>query len=209
MEKPRIGLLPLYAELYDRALPERRPEVEAFLHRIVGALERRGLSVMAAPVCRLRDEFSAAIRSFEAGGADAVVTLHLTYSPSLESAEALAATRLPIIILDTTPAYEFGPGQDPRQVFANHGIHGVQDMCNLLIRNGKWFALEAGHWEESDVIDRVAGWALAATMASRMRSARVGRIGEPFRGMGDFAIPPEVIRSTIGIEILECNPDAI
>ena len=36
-----------------------------------------------------------------------------------------------------------------------HGIHGVQDMCNLLVRNKKQFFIEAGHYKESDVIERV------------------------------------------------------
>jgi len=209
MLKPKAGLLPMYAELYDNAAPEKRPIAEAFLHKALEALEQKGLDVLCAPVCRLEPEFATAVKSFEEAGVDAIVTLHLTYSPSLESSDVLAATALPIIILDTTPAYEFGPEQEPVQIFSNHGIHGVQDMCNLLIRNGKSFQIEVGHLERSDVIDRVAGWVRAASIASRMRGARVGRIGEPFNGMGDFAIPPEILRSTIGIETIICDSQLI
>jgi L-arabinose isomerase len=84
----------------------------------------------------------------------------------------------------------------------NHGIHGVQDMCNVLKRNGKGYFIEAGHWEKSDVLERVVSDVNAVKIAAYMKSARVGRIGEPFTGMGDFDVPPDVLRSTIGINTI-------
>jgi hypothetical protein len=101
--KPKVGLLPLYLKLYDDMWPEMRKRVDGFRQQIATALEERGLEVSAAPVCRLEPEFNAAIENFEKAGMDAIVTLHMAYSPSLESSAALAATRLPIIVLDTTP----------------------------------------------------------------------------------------------------------
>jgi L-arabinose isomerase len=118
----------------------------------------------------------------------------------LESADVLAASRLPVIVCDTTPTYGFGPEQNPEELMYNHGIHGVQDLCNLLLRRGKPFRLEVGHWERSDVLDRVARGVLAAHMAARMRSTRASLIGEPFKGMGDFYVSPADLKKTIGIE---------
>lgn len=209
MNCPTIGLLPLYLELYDRSLPEVRPRMEAFRQTIESEFEKRGLQVVTAPVCRLKDEFESAIGCFEEADVDAIVTLHLAYSPSLESAPALARTRLPVIVLDTTPTYSYGPRQDPDELMYNHGIHGVQDLCSVLIREGKPFAIETGHWENSDVLDRVAAWARAAMAASRMRSARVGLIGVPFEGMGDFAVEREALRRNIGIEVVDARPDQL
>lgn len=205
MTKPKIGLLPLYLELYDTAVPEARARVEAFYATIAEALEKNGLDVVRTSICRVKPEFETAVQAFEDAGADAIVTLHLAYSPSLESAEALARTKLPIIVLDTAPAAAYGPDTDATELMYNHGIHGVQDMCNLLIRNGKAFEIEAGHWETSDVLDRVAAWARAAKIASAMRSARIGRIGEPFKGMGDFAVPDDVLASTVGMQTVQCD----
>ncbi|MGC8861225.1 MAG: L-arabinose isomerase family protein [Armatimonadota bacterium] len=203
--QPKIGLLGLYLELYDDAMPEVRPRIDAFLETIASELCARGLDVVDGPVCRVKNEFQQVIRSFEQAGADAIVTLHLAYSPSLESAEAFAQTRLPVIVLDTTPSFEYGPSTDPEELMYNHGIHGVQDLCNLLIRLRKRFWIEAGHWKESDVLDRIAGAARSAHLATSMRRSRVGRIGEPFAGMGDFAVDQSQLAS-IGIEIASCDP---
>ncbi len=204
-----VGLLPLYLELYDRVLPEKRAGAERFYGAIAAALKKRGLEVATAPVCRLRDEVRRALKAFEDTGVDAVVTLHLAYSPSLEAADLLAATPLPLIVLDTTPTCDFGPGQHPDEIMYNHGIHGVQDLCNLLLRRGKVFTIEAGHWQKSDVLDRVGRRARSAMLLARLRLARVGLIGEPFRGMGDFSVSPGLLKETTGIETVLCRPDAI
>ncbi len=200
MKKPKIGLLPMYIKLYDDSWPEMRARVDAFHQTIVKELSKRGIDVLSAPVCRIKPEFEEAVRTFEAEQVDAIVTLHLAYSPSLESSDVLATTKLPLIILDTTPEYDFTPEQDVDEILYNHGIHGVQDMCNLLIRNKKVFSIEAGHWDKSDVLDRISSCIRAARLATCMKNARVGRIGKAFAGMGDFDVPAEDIKSTIGVE---------
>jgi L-arabinose isomerase len=203
MEKLKIGLLPLYIKLYDDHWPEIRERADAFHHTIASELQRKGMDVVSVRLCRIKTEFEEAIQIFEEEGVDAVVTLHLAYSPSLESASLLAATELPIVILDTTPTYDLSPLQLPDEIMYNHGIHGVQDLCNLLLRSGKEFQIEAGHWSQSNVLDRVMDGVKAAKMTKRMKTAKVGRLGRQFDGMGDFQVPTDILQSTIGMETLE------
>ena len=205
MAKPKVGLLPLYLELYDKSMPQLHGQIESFYGIIASELEKRGLDVVRVPICRVSHEFESAVEMIEASEADCIVTLHLAYSPSLESAKVIAATKLPIVVLDTTPTFNFSPSQSSEEIMFNHGIHGVQDMCNLLIRNGKRFGIEAGHWEKSDVLDRVTSWCRAALAASKIRTARIGTIGDAFAGMGDFVVSSEVLRSTIGVETIKCD----
>jgi len=202
----KIGLLPLYLKLYDERDRDKRPRIESFYKQIASELEKKKLEVLTSPICRTSPEFEAAIRSFEDSGAEAIVTLHLAYSPSLESIEALARTALPIIVCDTTPTYSFGPEQDPEEIMYNHGIHGVQDMCNLLVRRGKPFQVEAGHWQKSDVLDRVVRHLISARMVRRLRTLKAGLVGEPFEGMGDFYVSPSDLKATIGVETRVLNP---
>ena len=161
-----------------------------------------------APVCRLEPEFRGAIYGFEKAGVDAIVTLHMAYSPSLESSTALAATRLPIVVLDTTPTYAYGPQQNPEELLYNHGIHGVQDMCNLLLRNHKAFQIEAGFWEKTDVLDRVAAWVRAARLASAIRQSRIGQLGPPSRVWG-FCRSRAVLAKTLGVKTIVAGPEAV
>ncbi len=202
MKTCTIGLLPLYLKLYDNTSADKRPRHEAFYKTISKELQTRGLTVIESDICREEDEFRAAVKKFEAAGAEAVVTLHLAYSPSLESAKVLAATKLPIVVCDTSPTYSYTPEQNPDELFYNHGIHGVQDMCNLLIRNGKEFFIEAGHWEHSDVLDRVLERLKAVRMAAVMNSGKVGLIGDSFKGMGDFYTSPEKLKRTTGAQVI-------
>lgn len=198
MNTPTIGLLPLYLELYDKILPERRAYLEEFQQKIADLLRNQGFKVETTVPCRLTPEFRAAVKRFEDCGALAIVTLHLAYSPSLESAAVLAETRLPIIVLDTTPTFDFGPAQKADAIMFNHGIHGVQDMCNLLLRNGKPFAIEAGHWKKSDVIDRIAARVRGLAMAAAFGNTRTGILGTPFKGMGDFNVPTDFLQQITG-----------
>lgn len=197
-----VGLLPMYVAMYDESSPQMRPLIEAFYARIVESLEARSICVLTSPVCRIESEFEGAVRSFEAGGASAIVTLHLAYSPSLESERPLRETSLPLIVLDTTPEFVFDYRIDSDAIMYNHGIHGVQDMCNLLRRNYKPFVVCAGHCEHSDVIERVVGSARAASVASALRGMRVGLVGKPFDGMGDFKVSPSRLRADFDIEVV-------
>lgn len=206
MKHMKIGLLPFYLELYDKiSPPECRKPLEAFYASISSALRKRGVDVVESKICRLKPEFAAAVRTFEKAEVDAIVTLHLTYSPSLESAEVLAQTHLPVIVLDTTPDYDFGPSQSSKKIMFNHGIHGVQDMCNLLGRNSKPFLIEAGHWKHSNVLDRIVGCVHSARIATALRRSRVGQIGKAFAGMGDFSVPVDVLKRMLGIQTVPCD----
>ena len=204
------GLLPLYLKLYDDMDDgTRRVKIDEFPRTIAAELEKRGLEVVTAPVSRIQKEFAAAVKKLEAEKVDALVTLHLAYSPSLEASDVLAGTKLPIIVLDTTPTYSFSPSQDPDELMYNHGIHGVQDMCNLLIRNGKPFLIEAGHWQKSDVLDRVAALVTPARMAAALRRGKVGMIGTAFKGMGDFFVPAAKIKSTLGATVKSMDAETM
>lgn len=197
--RPKAGLLPLYIKLYDDLNPAWRLPLERFLGRVRKRLVQLGLEVEVAPVCRVAGEFKAAVKALEAACPDALITIHLAYSPSLESAAVLAGTKLPLVVLDTTPDFAMGPDSTPDLIMCNHGIHGVQDLCNLLRRKGKAFAIEAGHWERSDVLQRVVEHVQAARLAAAFRGARVGLIGKPFKGMGDFSVPSATLKAQTGV----------
>lgn len=128
MQKIKIGFLPLYIKLYDDTCASLRLKLEEFYEKMALKLEDEGFDVIRTPFCRIETEFINAVKEYEEKHADCIVTLHMAYSPSLESAQALLHTKLPIVVMDTTMTYAFGPDQDPDEIDYNHGIHGVMDF---------------------------------------------------------------------------------
>ena len=208
MKQAKIGLLPLYIKLYDDFSQGMRAGIDPYHDEIAGALKNQNLEVVRADVCRIKPEFEKAIALFEKENVDAIVTLHLAYSPSLESIEAIANTKLPVIVLDTTKDYEFDFNVYKGAVSYNHGIHGVQDFCSMLRRYKKDFSLFAGHYENSDVIKNVADAARAISASKTLAGSKVGRIGGEFKGMGDFA-PSCKAMEKLGITVVECDGEQL
>jgi L-arabinose isomerase len=204
--KPRAGLLPLYLKLYDECLPDARKGFEEFIPKVEQALASRGVDVVSAGICCIAAEFDHAVQNFEREDVDIIVTIHLAYSASLESIGALTRTKLPIVILDTTMDFDFGLEVAPDRIMYNHGIHGVMDMASMLRRREKPFEIVAGHISESDAVPRAAEIVKAAYAARRLGQTRALRIGESFKGMGDFAVDEKVLRDVLGIKVSQSGP---
>lgn len=204
MKKVKVGFLPLYLKLYDDRISSIRAEMEEYCDSVARALEAEGLTLVRSDICRIAPEFKEAVAQFEAAGVDAIITVHLAYSPSLESIDALADTKLPILVLDTTRDYNFGFDVISGAMMFDHGIHGVQDLCNLLRRRGKEYSLFVGHYVESDVVARIADAARAVKAAKSLSGIRAAGIGGVFAGMGDF-IPSKSAMARLGIEVVECD----
>ena len=99
--------------------------------------------------------------------------------------EAGEIVRMEIVVLDTTPDYQLIKTAGYRDgIMSNHGIHGVQDMCNLLKRNRKPYYICAGHALHSDVVTEVSGMCRAAAVKKAFQRARIGSVGGSFH-IGD------------------------
>ncbi len=207
MKPIRVGLLPLYIKLYDDVDPALRLKQLPFLQDVASALEAEGLELVISDVCRVRAEFERAVSEFNRQDVAAVVTLHLAYSPSLEAVDALAALNMPIILMDTTPTYDFIAEAAVEAIDRNHGIHGVQDLTSVLRRRGVAYHLVAGHLAHSFVAREAAELCRAAAAARALRRMRVGLVGEPFDGMGDFRVDDQALRSVTGAEVFRLSPE--
>ena len=211
MKKITVGYLPLYIKLYDDEIPNYRDPMVAYMHKLIGMIESHGIEVIPADeVCRTKEEFQKAADKFNAAGVDAVITQHLAYSPSLESIDALLSLDAPIIVFDTTLDYGLiRTAHEYDGVPANHGIHGVQDMCNLLKRNHKPYYLCVGHAEHSPVVEEVVSMCRAAAAKKAFQTERIGSVGGSFTGMGDFLISDERYAKEIGPQVKYMTPEVV
>jgi len=200
-KKARAGLLPLYIELYDKLVPNLISQIAPFARDVERQLVENELEVVTAPVCRVEADVRKAIHLFAERHVDVIITLHLAYSPSLEAIEALCDAPQPVIMLDTTPDPQFGRDADPERINYNHGIHGVQDLANLLWRRKKPYWVIAGHLSDKRVTARAKEIALFCRAAKKFSRIRVLRIGPTFEGMGDFRVESSMLKERFGIEV--------
>ena len=88
----KIGFLPLYISLYDKLGTETKETLRVFYNDVAAKFEERGVEVFKCDICMEDYQFEKEIEKIEANGCDAIVTLHLAYSPGLNSEKALANT---------------------------------------------------------------------------------------------------------------------
>ena len=196
--RPKVGLLALTLELYETLLPELRGSRESWLRRaVIPALEREADMLFTRAVFR-REDIEAAVAEFEAARADALLVILLTYSPSQLALPALQRTRLPIVIWNTQELMAVDGTFTLANMVDNHGVHGTQDLANVLTRSGVRFHYVTSPDTDRDGLEELGDFFAAAAAVSRLRSARIGSLGYPFPGMGDFAVDTTHMAATLG-----------
>ena len=88
-----------------------------------------------------------------------------------------------------------------RPMIDNHGVHGTQDLANVLVRSGVPFHYVTSHLSDADGLRR------AGRLLPRPRRpwracgrAALGLLGYPFPGMGDFAVDTTHLAATLGCQ---------
>lgn len=196
--RPKIGLLALTLELYETLAPDLRKNRENWVRQeILPALQPRADVLFEHAVFR-RSEIEAALAGFEAAQADAVLVLLLSYSPSQLSLRALQDTRLPILLWNTQELFAVDQSYSLAELVDNHGVHGTQDLANVLLRAGVKFHYVTSHLRDADALEELNDFFVAAAAVRRLRSARLGLLGYPFPGMGDFAVDNTRMAATLG-----------
>lgn len=198
--KPRVGVLGLTLELYETLVPDLRLQREQWVKRaLLPALEPIA-EVHFERAVYTPEDISGVIKQYEAADIDVLLVICLTYSPSQYSLSALQRTRLPIIVWNTQELYDAGVSFGPDQMMNNHGVHGTQDMCNVLLRSGVKFEYVTSHVRDSAFLAGLEDIFVSVATVNRLRHARLGLIGYPFPGMGDFAHDSTRLTATLGCQ---------
>ena len=196
--KPKVGLLGLTLEFYERLGPQVREGRERWLRRrVIPALSAVADVRFDGAVFR-REDIERTVAAYETDGCDVLLVMLLTYSTSLSSAPALQRCRLPIVVWNTQELYGVDASYDSAAQTANHGVHGTHDLCNVLNRAEVPFAYVTSHLDDDGAVDGLADELHAAAAVSRLRRMRIGRLGYPFPGMGDFGLDTTFLATTLG-----------
>lgn len=201
MEQPRarVGLLGLMLQLYE-TFPELNPAMAQFANDLGGTLASFA-EVDFPGVCTTREQVDRAITHFETQDVDLIIVVLLTYAPSHIALPALLRTRLPILVYNTQQLRAITPDLAAIDITRNHGMHGVQDLTNVLTRANRQFYLVTGHYQDEPTIAAIKTWCDAARVVRVMRQMRLGLIGYPMQGMGDFALDETAFLGQAGVTI--------
>lgn len=199
MSKVKVGLLGLMLELYD-ALPDLKPRMAAFAQELGMSLSTIA-DVDFPGVCNTRDQVDRTVAEFEANDKDLILVVLLTYAPSHIALPALLHTRLPVVIFNTQQLLSITPDVTSDETLWNHGMHGVQDLCNVLLRAERPIHLVTGHYQDKKALAEVGSWCRAAQAVRLARRMRIGLLGYPMEGMGDFGIDQTALLAQMGTEV--------
>jgi L-arabinose isomerase len=196
--RPTVGLLALTLEYYETLVPTLRASREAWVRRaVLPALQPSATVLFSGAVFR-REDIERTIAEYEAAGADALLVVLLTYSPSQITLPALHRTRLPIAIWNTQELAAVDNSFTQGAMIDNHGVHGTQDLANVLVRSCVPFHYVSSAVDDPKGVSQLVDFLTAAAAVSRLRQARVGLLGYPFPGMGDFAVDTTALVSGLG-----------
>ncbi len=205
--KPRIGLLALSLEYYEQQMPGLRQHRERWLHDAAIPALACGAEIRFARAVNCREDVESVVAGYESAGVDALLVVFLTYAPSQIVLPALKRTRLPVVIWNTQELAAVGDGFDAAQMIDNHGVHGTQDLANVLVRSEVPFHFVTSHLGDPRGLEELFDFFAAAAAVARLRSCRLGLLGYPFPGMGDLAVDGTHLAATLGCSCLPLAMD--
>lgn len=182
--KPKIGLLGIMHGLYDEKQPEVTRNQEKFARDVCKQLKEVA-DVQFPRAAKTREDIEAITRQFNTDGLDGIMIVMLLYSPGLRTVQALQENRLPVLMANIQPLPTVTQDWNWSLLTTNQGIHGAQDMANMLLRTDTQAQFITDDWKSDNFKAFVGDWAAAAATSQAMKRMRFAAFCR-MRGMGDI-----------------------
>lgn len=187
VKQPVVQALGLSLDYYRHTMPDYIPRQEDQFQRFLAEIKPHA-DFSGAKLCCVQQEVEDAVKQAESNGADALLLVPLSYTASLMTFRPIMQSSLPVIIWNTQEAKTITPDFNHDDLLMNHVTQGTQDVTNVLVRNGRTFGMESGHYQDQGTIAKLAEWLNAARAVQFAKHLRVGLLGSPFQDMGDFNV---------------------
>lgn len=197
IQPPQIVVLGLSLDLYRQTMPGFMDKMGALLNKFTTRMKPFA-TLVATRLCYTQAQVTEGIKLAERREVDALVLVPMSYTASLMTLLPIMRTMLPVVIWNTQETREVKASFNFEDLKMNHNAQGTQDVTNVLVRQGKIFGMESGHYEDAQALKRLGEWFRAAQTAGYARSIRVGLLGHPFQDMGDFGVDETAMAAAWG-----------
>lgn len=198
--KPRIGLLGIMQELYDKSLPGITERQEGYAQDVCSQLS--DVADWTFPrAARNRSDIEEIMGDFNHDDLDGIMIVMLTYGPSMRTVKALQKNNLPILLANIQPEPVVRTDWDMADLTYNQGIHGAQDMANALLRTpGEAYEVISADWKSDEFKSYVSDWSVSAMTASELKKMKIASFGK-MQGVGDTLTDDAELTRIIGPEV--------
>jgi len=198
--KPKIGLLGIMQELYDKSIPDITETQEEYARNVCNELSSAAELVFPR-AARNRNDIEEILGDFNHEGLDGVMIVMLTYGPAMRTVRALQKNSLPLLLANIQPEPRVRNDWNMDDLTYNQGIHGAQDMANAILRtSGDQFEVISADWKSDEFKAFVSDWSRAAMAASELKQMKIAAFGK-MHGMGDTLSDEAAFTRVIGPEV--------
>ena len=208
-KRPQVGVIFTLLDLYRNVFPDMPERFGAMWRGIVDDVLGEHADLHVPPVSHTPHEVAAAVASCEAVECDLLLVLPMAYAASGSARNALIKTAIPIVLVSTARDATLPHDMGGDEIRANHAVHGIQDLANVLSRAGRPFDLVVGAHQDEAFRGRLKEAVLAGAAARVLKRGKVGRVGKPFEGMLDFGYDPKQLADKLGLTVEEETPERL
>ena len=202
----RIGILLPVADLYHRLWDDIDEALERLGNGVAERFRSAGLDAICSPVVSLTGQVEAACDEFVDKDVDLLLVALAPYCPSGVLAPALVKVPLPVLLWPMQEILRLDPQTyDAETVKLNHGVHGIQDLANVLGKTGRSFGVLHGHHEQTQFLTSLKDWAQAGRIVQSMRNACPVQVGGYFENMLDLQVGEDDFLRRLGITVTEVS----
>ena len=196
-----MGLLVPYNTFWEASVPfDFRAEREALADRVQAALASSVEIVGRGTVASAEDGAELGRRLAEAGVEAILVLQTLAVMPAYTLACLRELPDVPVVVWTAHRRRGLPAEFDHARITTEGATVGTPMLTNTLVRTGRTFELVIGLVDDEGTLASVVETLGAAATATRLRRARIGRVGPVFQGYDCVEADDGRLRASTGIE---------
>ena len=208
-ENKKLGILLTMADFYRQRRPQLSGELSKKWQKRIRAAFGGKYDLYFTDTAHSAEDFTKGVRQCVEEECTVLIVVPMVYTSSGAAQEAIVKAPLPVLLVSSAWDYRLPRELKGQDLFANQSLHGVQDIANVLRREGRPFSILAGHFEEDTFLEAFFKGCEAGVAASYFFRGKVGQLGGSLPGMLDFGYNLEGKSELFQFEKIDIPPNIV